>query len=138
MSRRLYIAASSTDAERARAEAFLSAAYDRGWLLSHDWMRLVAEHGGNPAESRASWAQWAREDLAGVALADAVVVLLPWDGSPARGAFAELGAAVAYGRPLVVVSSPSCQSIFEELGTVVGSFAEALEELERVAAEVAA
>lgn len=124
--KKIYVAASSSEVDRARE--FMRLADLAGWEITLDWPAAIAEHGGvaNPPDARVEEAAtWARANLLGVEQADVFVMLAPLDGSPAQGAFAELGSAVARSKPSLVVRAPTCHSIFQALATVqAGSDAE--------------
>lgn len=113
---RIYIAGSSTEMER--VAEFMSACRALGYLVTLDWVEIVLRNGGvaNPKDVAINAArEWSERDLAAIAEADVFVMLAPLDGAPARGAFVELGFAVARAKATLVVRSPSCHSIFQSM-----------------------
>jgi hypothetical protein len=129
---RLYVAASSTELDR--AEAFMTAARLLGFEITFDWVSKIREVGAaNPADAPlALQAQWSARDLAAIAVCEVFVLLAPLDRSPARGAFVELGSAVTLAKPSIVVRSPLCHSICQALASAqAGTDAEALAILRR-------
>lgn len=130
---KLYVAASST--QLSRAAEFMRLARIAGWTITLDWVEVVRSNGGvaNPSDvDRDVVAGWARADMDAVTAADVVVLLAPSDTSPARGAFVELGVALACDKPVLAVADPGCASIFLALATEsVASDAEAHAQLAR-------
>ena len=108
-SRKVYVAASSRELER--AEAAIQALKDLGHTVTHEWPPLVRAVGeANPQGATDDMRyHWAFEDLAGVAAADVFWLLMPY--SEGFGAGVELGYAIASFTP-VVVSGPHKRSIF--------------------------
>ncbi len=100
MTKRVYVAASSNQLER--AGAVMDALEARGYEIAHDWVKIIIERGAaNPTDaSEAQCALWAAEDLIGVRSADVLFLLMPAEGG--LGAFWETGYAQALGKPLVI------------------------------------
>lgn len=80
-----------------------------GHVVTHDW--TVCDDSGLAGAALAEYhARCAFEDLEGVRRADAVVVLPHPDG---KGLYCELGAALALGKPIIVVGDAlDCHTIF--------------------------
>lgn len=84
----------------------------RGHAITYDW----TAHGSVKDEGEARIAEVAALEAAGVRAADVVVVLLPGG----RGTHAELGMAIALGKPIVVVGVPTGR--FFEVGAPTCAF----------------
>lgn len=116
--RKLYVAASSS--QLSRAAEFMRLARAAGWTITLDWVEVVRGNGGvaNPTDVEASvMAGWAKADVDAVINADVVVLLAPSDTSPGRGAFVELGVALATYKAVLIVTDPACPTIFSALAT---------------------
>lgn len=97
---------------------FARVAIDRlsslGFTITHDWTRC---EGYDREHTDAERAEWATQDMVGVMTADVVWVMVPTAKS--EGAAAELGAAVALGKKLVVSGRRSRGNIFSTLAAQV-------------------
>lgn len=111
---KVYIAASSREPERVRAAQ--DAVHARGWTITADWYTPIAER----AERGLTDADLSDPEAAGVAhdcldaLARAEVLWYLCPTQPTRGAYVELGVALAWGMP--IVCSGARTSIFEAPG----------------------
>jgi hypothetical protein len=126
----VYIAASSREADRVRrAQAMVQ---ERGWTLTLDWLSEIEANlvrGVRDMElSLDEQRRHAQADLDAIRRADAVWLLAP--AEPTKGAWVELGYALARSRP-VVVSGPT-SSIFEQLGVCVAEDGDAPDVLWRL------
>jgi hypothetical protein len=105
---RVYVAGRFTQYERLRA--VMDAVTEEGYAVTHDWTRteefgvdghpLVHEQGRRPAEAD-SYAHHSEDDIRGCRTADAVLAIAD---EPLTGGLIEIGAALAYGVPVVVVA----------------------------------
>lgn len=93
---RIYIATTLSNAPRAQALAEWLATH--GAYVTYDWM----SHGAQGHMGAGHLANIAAKELAGVAEADAVIVLLPGG----RGTHVEMGAALALGKRVVIIDEP--------------------------------
>lgn len=115
MSLKLYIAGSSAEIERARAWHELARA--EGFEVLSTWVEVITQVGeGNPRDATVdARSGWSAEDLRQVANADVVWFLVPPKGKETRGAWLEIGFALAQQIPLFC-SGDTKQSIFCALG----------------------
>jgi len=125
MSKKIYIAASSNELDR--AERWQRNLNHAGIETTSGWIAKVRMYGGGnpPGASRGDCLHWATEDLRNVDDADILWVLLP-DGR-SDGAFTELGYAVA--KQKQILTSGDNRSIFGSLTSHYPSDQEAFNEL---------
>ena len=127
MSKRVYVAASSKELER--AENAIQALLDLGHSVAHDWPAMIRRVGSaNPADASPELnAQWANEDLAELESSEVLWLLMPAEGG--FGAAVELGFALGKEDMHIVVSGPAVRrSIFTSLACAeYATDAEALE-----------
>ena len=129
---RIYVAASSREADRVRAAQRMLR--EAGHTLTLDWLTIierVVATGVRECDLPDHEAiAHALLDLDAIRDADAVWLLAP--ELPTKGAWVELGFAVGIGKP-IVISGPQCrQSIFCRFGLLAGSDAEGLAMLGRL------
>jgi nucleoside 2-deoxyribosyltransferase len=107
---KVYVAGSSAELER--AQRWIDALRAEGWTVTSDWPAVIASVGdANPRDaSVADRRMWSHDDLRGVDNADVVWLLAPKVGT-ARGAYFELGYAMACGKH-IISSGDTLQSIF--------------------------
>ncbi len=112
---RIYVAGSSNEMPRVVAAMVL--ARESGHEITYDWVSEILKVGNaNPrTASRTQRADWAWTDIAGVEECDVLWLLAPNVGH-GRGAFVELGFAIATLKT-IVISGPAChESIFNAIG----------------------
>lgn len=93
---RFYVATKLEHAYRAKAMRDL-VTRNLGWEITYDW----TTHGSVQGQGQARLEQVAEAELNGVREADVVIVILPGG----RGTHAELGAANALGKPVVIYAA---------------------------------
>ncbi len=111
----VYVAASSD--ELARAAWAMTKVRAEGWFVALDWVSVIGHNGAiaNPTDvPRAQRQGWAFDALGALESATALWLLAPEVGH-GRGAFVELGYAVAQQLPIVVSGSRHACSIFTAL-----------------------
>ncbi len=114
----VYVAASSK--ELGRAKTVMSMLRNAGHTVTHDWPAIIEARGmANPVDATEDerW-DWAIDDLAGVAKADVLWLLVPAENG--AGAFVELGYALARKKP-VICSGPFLRSIFTAMAVCYDS-----------------
>jgi hypothetical protein len=113
----VYVCASSD--ELARASWAMKKVRELGWAVASDWVACIAHNGGaaNPTDvPRKDRQGWSLAAVAAIASADALWMLAPEVGH-GRGAFVELGLAIATGKPIMVSGPTHACSIFTALAT---------------------
>ncbi len=111
----VYVAASSD--ELARANWAMKKVRTEGWTVASDWVAAIGHAGGvaNPTDApREDRQRWSRTAFGAIDMADALWLLAPEVGH-GRGAFVELGFALAQRMPVVVSGSRHASSIFTSL-----------------------
>lgn len=106
----IYVAGKTDDWERVRR--IQEAVCSEGHCITHDWTAKIEEDGedvGLKADER-SRAEWADDDKTGVRQAQLVIVCVDFEGL--SGTLIELGMALAYEIPVIVVGEPERNSIF--------------------------
>ena len=111
---RVYVAGPSAEIER--SSNFINAVRGLGIAITHDWTPTVREwiDAGRPMYDDATLEKHGRADLAGVAAADALVLLCPMTNHGA-GYWTEQGAALALRKPVILVEQLNMN------GPVIGS-----------------
>ena len=103
-----YLGASHHELERAReVMTFLELA---GHTITYDWTQAFKD----PVKD---YLKYARADIAGVYSAD-VVVLLFENPHPYRGTHTELGLAIAFRKPVIILGKEADKNIFSRLENV--------------------
>lgn len=133
---KVYVAASSSEMDRARA-VFSAVNDDATLSLAFDWIAQIESVGvANAGISLDDGARYAEPSVRAVKECDALVFLIPAKGG-SRGAWFELGIAVACGKPIVVVGDPVPVSIFASYAAKHGAHVEtdeqAIREVRRMA-----
>lgn len=120
----IYVAASS--GEVARARRAMAAVRARAWTVVHDWTETIAGVGeANPIDApHADRLAWSRQAFDAIDRAWAVWLCTPSIGA-GRGAFAELGYAIAIGRLVVASGKDRRASIFTACAIEVADDADA-------------
>jgi hypothetical protein len=123
---KIYIASPYGDFEKTRIVMRVLEA--DGHVITHDWTKLADQfpEDNAPKELRK---QHAFEDLAGISLADAIVVLTPEDPSRGCGMWIEMGAALMTTKRVLVVGPQRNRSVFSELSETYETAQEAREAL---------
>lgn len=133
MTHPIYIAGSSAEPARVRwAMDAINAT--PGLRVAHDWLASIER--GAPANAELSLAErrtYAADDLRAVHAAAVVWFLAP--EKPTRGAWLEVGYALALGK-VVIVSGDTAQSIFCALAVECSCDADALQLIQREIAGV--
>jgi hypothetical protein len=132
----VYVAASSSEMDRARA-VFSLVKSDPALSLALDWIAQIERVGvANAGISIDDGARYAEPSVRAVRECGALVFLIPTSGG-SRGAWFELGIAVACEKPIVVVGDPVPVSIFASYaakhGTHVATDEQAIEAVRRLA-----
>jgi hypothetical protein len=129
---RVYVAASALEIDR--AEQAIADLERRDIAVTSTWTINVRNVGAsNPREaSNYDRARWASTCLDEVRHSDLLWFLVPAMGAPTRGAWVELGYAIARGMT-IVLSGDTRQSIFSALGVEMLADIEALELIARIA-----
>jgi hypothetical protein len=129
----IYVAGASREVEHVRSLMNLIAPWFR---ITHDWteqvMKARASGKSDTDFSVGERRAYARSDLDGVFEADFLWLIAPEVGT--TGAWVELGAALAYGKTIVVSGPQLSKTIFSELATFrCKTHEEAVELLKRAA-----
>lgn len=113
---RIYIAGAFSEWRAVRnVQAAVQAA---GWVLTHDWTASAQAQyeGAETADARAERkAHDAVRDLEGVRSSDAVLVLFTLPKYQYRGTLTELGAALAFGKPVFMVESAGEDAAYRQV-----------------------
>lgn len=114
---KIYIAGASCEIDM--IETFRDKLIAAGHEITHDWCKVVREHGGgNPAGATLEQMMlWAMSDLRGVLSADIVWLVMPPKGR-SWGSGVEFGAAIGARRVHAIVSGPWLDSIFCALAQI--------------------
>ena len=107
---KVYVAASSSDLERAKK--WMRALREIGVRVTSDWVEIIEDVGlANPRDAGPkARKKWSTHDLSGVDECDVLWFLVP-DKANGRGAYFEAGFATALGKH-VIYSGDTPQSIF--------------------------
>lgn len=138
MVRRVYVGGSSAEIER--AEQAIAELERAGVHVTSTWPIVIRDTAGgaNPRDaSTADRAHWSAVDLEQLRAADLLWFLVPSTSAPTRGAWLEMGYALAH-RKTIVLSGDTRQSIFCALGHEYATDAEALSLILRVTERVPA
>lgn len=122
MGMKIYLAGASQEHEQ--ASQFMAKLREIGHVITHDWTESIREHGsGNDHKvNHGTRAYHSDKDLGGIEDAEAFWLVCPSEENSTKGAWVELGYALAYLRLLrrvrkmiVVVSGFHGQCIFTSL-----------------------
>lgn len=108
----VYVAAASAEIER--AEHAMAACREAGLTVVSTWAENIRRVGAsNPRDaSRRDRMRWAHDDLAQVASADLLWLLVPPVGTATIGAWIEFGSVIAWKPGRVVASGDTMSTIF--------------------------
>ena len=111
---RVYVAGASADMEPARRA--MEQVREAGATITEDWITAIERAGNaNSLADEASARKAACDDLKAVRTADVVWITTPIERAHGCGLWVELGAALAYGVPVVISGPQSERSIFASL-----------------------
>lgn len=111
---RVYVAGATADMEPARRAMAL--VRDAGLEITHDWVTDVEKEGNANDFDKERATQIARTDLRALRTAHVVWVTTTEKKGDGCGLWIELGAALAYGVPVVISGPQAFRSIFAALG----------------------
>lgn len=111
---RVYVAGASADMEPARHA--MQRLREAGATITEDWIAAIERAGNaNSLADEVPARKAACDDLKAVRTADVVWIITPTERTHGCGLWIELGAALAYGVPVVISGPQSERSIFASL-----------------------